>query len=51
MKNGLILDANDVKKILASYFNVSENEIIKSQYSYTIMGVTEEDFRNATERK
>lgn len=51
MKNGLILDANDVKKILASYFNVSENEIIKSQYSYTIMGVTEEDFRDAAERK
>lgn len=40
MKKGIVIDANDVKKILAEYFNVPESNVIKSQYSYTI--VTEE---------
>lgn len=36
MKNGIILDANDLKKILAKHFNVDESQIIKSQYSWVI---------------
>lgn len=41
MKNGIILDANDVKKILAEHFNVDESQIIKSQYSWVISMVEE----------
>lgn len=41
MKKAIVLDANDIKKILAEYFNVSESDIIKSQYSYTV--ITEEN--------
>lgn len=37
MKNAIVIDANDIKKILAEYFNVPEERIIKSQYSYTII--------------
>lgn len=40
MKKGIVIDANDVKKILAEHFSVPESNVIKSQYSYTI--VTEE---------
>ena len=38
MNNGLILDAQDVKRILAEYFNVDESSVIKAQYSYIIIG-------------
>ena len=41
MKNGIILDAYDVKKILAEHFNVDESQIIKSQYSWVISMVEE----------
>ena len=41
MKNGIILDANDVKKILAEHFNVDESQIINSQYSWVISMVEE----------
>ena len=37
MKNAIVLDANDIKKILAEHFGVPETNIIKSQYSYTIV--------------
>lgn len=37
MKNAKVVDANDIKKILAEHFNVSESNIIKSQYSYTVI--------------
>ena len=40
MKKGIVVDANDVKRILAEYFKVPESNVIKSQYSYTV--VTEE---------
>lgn len=36
MRNAIILDANDIKKILAEEYNVDEKDVIKSQYSYTI---------------
>ena len=37
MKNAIVVDANDVKKILAAHFGVSEDCVIKSQYSYTVI--------------
>lgn len=36
MSNGIILDADDIKKILAEKFNVDEKDVIKTQYSYII---------------
>lgn len=41
MKKGIILEANDLKKIIAEHFNVDESKVIKSQYSWTV--VTEND--------
>lgn len=37
MKNAIVLDANDVKKLIAEKFGVSEDCVIKSQYSYTVV--------------
>lgn len=37
MKNAIVVDANDIKKILAEKFEVPESNIIKSQYSYTVI--------------
>ena len=37
MKKGIIIDANDVKKIIAEHFNVDESNVIKSQYSWTVV--------------
>lgn len=36
MSKGIILDADDIKKILAEKFGVDEKDIIKSQYSWII---------------
>lgn len=37
MKNAIVVDANDVKEILAKHFGVKSEDIIKSQYSYTVI--------------
>ena len=37
MQNGIILNTEDVKRILAEYFNVDIKNVIKSQYSYTVI--------------
>lgn len=37
MKNAVVVDANDIKIILAEKFNVPVENVIKSQYSYTII--------------
>ena len=37
MKQAIVVDANDVKQILADYFKVGVDSVIKSQYSYTII--------------
>lgn len=41
MQKGLILNADDVKKIIAEYFNVDPKNVIKSQYSYTVIDAEE----------
>lgn len=41
MRKAIVVDADDIKKILAEKFGVDEKNIIKSQYSYTV--ITDED--------
>ena len=37
MKKAVVIDANEVKAILAEKFEVPEANVIKSQYSYTVI--------------
>ena len=37
MKSGLILENNDVKKIIEEHFNVDESCVIKSQYTWKVV--------------
>lgn len=37
MKKAIVVDANDIKKILAEHFGVPVENVIKSQYSYTVI--------------
>lgn len=36
MHDGLIIDSDDIKKMLAEKYGVDEKDIIKTQYSYII---------------
>ena len=42
MKKGIILEANDLKKIIAEHFNVDESKVIQCQYSWTVVTDDEE---------
>lgn len=46
MKNAIVIDANEIRTILAEKFGVPESNVIKSQYSYTIILESE---RNTSE--
>lgn len=37
VKKALVIDANDIKKILAEKYDIPEKNVIKSQYSYTVV--------------
>ena len=37
MKPAIVLDTADVKKIIAEHFGVKEENVIKSQYTFTII--------------
>lgn len=37
MKNAIVIDANEVREILAAKFQVPVEAVIKSQYSYTVI--------------
>lgn len=37
MRKAVVIDANDIKKILAEKFDVPETQAIKSQYSFTVI--------------
>lgn len=43
MKKGIILDTEDVKKIIAKEFNVDVSQVLKSQYTYTVITEGEKD--------
>lgn len=36
MSNGIILDADNIKKLIAEKFGVEEKDVIKSQYSWIV---------------
>ena len=46
MKKAIVVDNNDVKKILAEHFHVPESNILKAKYSYTIILEEEEETGN-----
>lgn len=37
VKQALVIDANDIKEILAEKYGVQTKNVIKSQYSYTVV--------------
>lgn len=37
MKEAIVLETNDIKEILANYFGVPPENVIKSQYTYTVV--------------
>lgn len=37
MKQAVVIDANEVREILAEKFKVPVENVIKSQYSYTVI--------------
>ncbi len=37
MKKAVVVEASDVKKILAEHFGVPEENVIKSQYTFTVV--------------
>ena len=37
MKNAKVVEPNDIKQILSEYFHVKPENVIKSQYSYTVV--------------
>lgn len=43
MKQAIVIEPNDIKKILAEKFSVPESNVIKAQYSYTIIKDNEID--------
>lgn len=36
MSDGIILDQNDIKKLIAEKYGVDEKDVLKVQYSYVI---------------
>lgn len=46
MKKGIILEQNDLKKIIAEHFHVDESKVIKSQYSWTVVTENDEETDN-----
>lgn len=45
MKKAIVVEANDIKQILAEKYGVPEDHVIKSQYSYTVILSDEETYR------
>ena len=43
MKQAVIVEAKDIKKILADYQKVQEKDIMQNKYSYTIILEREEN--------
>ena len=43
MKKAVVIEAEDIKQILSDKYNVSTKNVIKSQYSYTVILEEDED--------
>jgi hypothetical protein len=37
MKAAIVLDTDDLKKIIAQHFGVDEKSVIKAQYTFTVI--------------
>jgi len=37
MENAIVLSSEDIKKIIADHFGVDVKDVIKSQYTYTVI--------------
>ena len=37
MTNAIVLDANDIKRMIAEKYGVAPEKVIKSQYCYTVI--------------
>ena len=48
MKQAIVIEPNDIKKILAEKYGVPESNVIKSQYSYTVILADNESEVNPT---
>lgn len=46
MKKAIVIDADDIKKMLAEKYGVPEKDVIKAQYSYTVILPEKEDVSN-----
>lgn len=42
MKNALVIEQSDIKKIIAEKYGVEEKSVIKTQYSYIVL-ISEEE--------
>ena len=51
MKQSVMLDAKDIKTIIARYLGVSEENVIQSRYSFSVIGVTSEEINQKLEGK
>lgn len=43
MRSGIILSSEEVRRIIAEYYNVSEDDVIKAKYSYIVADVKAKD--------
>ena len=43
MKQAVVLETEDVKKIIAEHFKVDGKNVIKSQYTFTVVKEEKED--------
>lgn len=39
MESAIIINSDEVKKIIAEHFGVSEKDVLRSQYSYIVKNV------------
>ena len=39
MESAVVLSNDDVKEIIAKHLNVEPSKVVKSQYTYTVIGV------------
>lgn len=46
MKKAIVLDQDDIKALIAEKYDVSEKNVIRSQYSYTVILENDEDLGN-----
>lgn len=42
MQKGFILTAQDIKKIIAAYYNVSEEKVVSTKYTFFVITDDEE---------